>query len=796
MNRKHIKTLAALILCAAAFIFTVPPYSYAQNVPVVQDNGSGSQYDKLPVNYVHITDLDFAHARIESGSGYSIENGYVGSSDLYRANLFWTGKVHFGTANTANDSHAVLRQNALPDVTLRFPGGATLSDGTVCDIRLTLSEVRVGLGKSRTDKITDNTTLKVLIAGGWGCLSSSPPRTNFTTKNATAENGINSGTTTANKYKITMQIVNSGTNTPVSDAYPTMLVEFKDLDVRDKTLKKSAASDVLGNGTYAEGIEMISGWVGNAVIGPATGDMANTVLVNNQITAAGNTRIKVSGAKVAAFEDKYNPPSGDYDTLWSGFVAAVRPQGFSFYWTGSCAGSKTSHAGMGTVIGGQPTVAVKARRNNPGADGATLGGNGTKSGADSWYTNTHLMNSESTYSYTPAPGWYITSLKVDGEEQPLSDEEKLSGGSYTFERLNKYPLPQRDIRNGYVLITKESGFYTIETSYAHLPEYKSSKISDTAYIKAYDDREITYQIRCDEIWEDADAGTYRLQDDMADGLLILSGEPTVTVQGGKYIRTKADSTGLDYTFESDKADGTKPYMLITYKARVNWNAYFESDKPSIINTCNGNTTETRVLSALKITKTVAGNLRDTTKAFDIEISLSGLDPDKEYPAGSGPEFGTGGGAEFADAVSGEITGSGIRPDSEGNAVFRIRLKGGQGIGISDLPVGMQYKVSEGESDHRASYKQTSEAAGAVFAKAEDSCDANHKPLATETETLDKQDGEVTVAFTNTRNTAVVTGITEGLGLRTAAAMSAVLAAAAAAMFLSRFLRKEREADEG
>jgi hypothetical protein len=127
----------------------------------------------------------------------------------------------------------------------------------------------------------------------------------------------------------------------------------------------------------------------------------------------------------------------------------------------------------------------------------------------------------------------MKSLKVDGVEQPLTDEQKTNGGTYTFERLNKYPLPKRDIRTGQVLEAQDSGFYTIEAAYEQAPDYTVTKTSDTPYLDVYDDWAISYEIRAEEVNPGAPAGTYNIIDDMANGLLILEGEPEVTVSGGK-----------------------------------------------------------------------------------------------------------------------------------------------------------------------------------------------------------------------------------------------------------------------
>lgn len=732
--------LAAIMLSAAAVL------SFAQNVPIARDDGSGSAYDALPVNYVQITNLDFATATIESGEGYRIESGYIGSEDLPRVNLVWSGKLSFGSSNTTNDSDASLKANALPDITLRFPDGARLSDGTYCDIKLTLSEIRVRLGASRTDKINNNTKVQLVIGGGWGGLSAMPPRTSHQVPNATSNNGNNAGCTIANKFKITMKVVEKGTDTPVSNKYPSMLVMFTDLDGFDKTIKRSSTPAHQANGPYSEGIELVSGWIGNIVLAPNTDDLANTLLVNTMTTTAGNTRIKSNGAKLQEFLDAFDPPAGDYNTLWSGFIGAVEPQEFSFYWTGSMSGTSASHGALGSTIGGQPTIAVNAKRNNPGADGASLGGDGTYSGVDSWYTNTHLMNSSAKYDYKPAPGWYVKSLKVDDVAQTLSESQSRNGGSYTFPRLNKYPLPERDIRNGQMLIAEDSGIYTIEASFARIPEFRDTKSSDTPYVQTYEDKVITYTITSEELYDDAGPGTHEIRDNMANGLLILQGEPTVSVSGGTYVRHKADNTGLHYTFRSNETGhdgGARPKITIKYRARINWDKYFASGAKSVKNTCNGNTTETKVLSSLKIIKSVKGNLGDITKKFGFTAMFAGMQPNTSYKVKRS-------GAELKDGFSGDA----FTTDSNGKAEVKFLLRDGDSLIVNGIPQNSSVVITEDRSDHYPAYKVTS-SDGKVI---KEGSARKNTVFSTGEVKLDKANESYSVEFINTRDLAPVTGI--------------------------------------
>lgn len=783
-----------ILLSSLILIVLSAAVSFAQIVPVVQDSGNGAKYDELPANCVQITNMDLATAQIESGRGYTITDGYGPYDKYMEGMLVWTGKLPegFGSKNTTNDADAELRRNRLPDVTLRFPDGARTSDGTYCDILLTLSEITYDLGKSNSSRIDNDTTLKLILMAGWGYLETASPRTKLT-KNVTAEGNTAAGCSMGERLKVTMQIVNKGTDTPVSASFSTMLIEFLDLDIEDKTVRKSAGRAVQSKGFYTEGVEMVSGWVGNAVIGPDTSDPANTRLVDS-VKVNGNTKIKADGAKIEEYVEAFDLSNGDSGTLWSGFVAAVRPQQFSFYWTGSMLGSMTANRGIATQIGGQPTVAVRAMRTGGGAAASYLGGRGTYSSVGAWYTNTHLMNTENVvYSAIPGEGTYLNRLKVDGASQAVSENEALHGKAYTFAKLNKYPLPERDVRTGQVLAARDSGFYTIEADFGHLPKYRAEKINDKEVIRLDSDEVITYQIVCEEIYDDAPAGEHVLHDDLAGGILVVDPDSVTLSERCGSAAYELTENGLDIRFESEAANGSRPRMVLSYRASVDWDKYRAAEGEAITNTAEGqnrpevggdrtgNPVTTAVTSDIRITKTVKGRLRDMSKYFEFQLELTGLGKHKSYI------IETIGGGEAVRAVTGRLTPNGFESAENGEAVLLIKAKGQQGIGIKDLPIGCTYRVTEAASDHTASYELQSGADAPVFAKRKDENHTNKKELSTETETLDKEDAVVTAAFTNTRDPAAITGIRENFRW---------LSAAGAAILLFGSIRIKRRAHHG
>ena len=237
--------LSSLILTLAAF-----SCAYAQSVPVVKDDGSGSRYEQLPINYVQIMHLDFARASFEgTHTGYTLEEGYIGTADVGNAmRLVYNGKLSYGGNHESDDKNATLKINSLPSVTLRFPYAAKKAGDSTpqYDILMTFSNVKVGLTESYNTNITDNTTVKLPIAGKNGALSVASPKTSLASPNYTsADKSTGAGTCTT--MDITMKVVSHGTNTAIQGA-PSMLVMFKDFDVFDKSIKKSASATVRWNG--------------------------------------------------------------------------------------------------------------------------------------------------------------------------------------------------------------------------------------------------------------------------------------------------------------------------------------------------------------------------------------------------------------------------------------------------------------------------------------------------------------------------------------------------------------------
>jgi hypothetical protein len=779
MKRTSILKVLAPVLMLM-FVFAIFPLkAYADYPEIVNDNGSGSSFDRLPTNYVQITNLNLATASIVSnGGGWTLENGYIGTTGNQIASriLVWYGGLHYGSRNTTNDKAASLHTNNLPNVSIRFPNGAVKAGGGSADVIMTLSEVTCSVGKPKNSRIRNGTRVGVCMVDGWGSLMTADPRTTIAYPYPQSKN-YSAQCTTANRFKVTISVVEPGTLTPISSStYPSMLLVFKDLDIRSKDVKKSASAAALWNGFYSEGIEMVSGWMSPVVLAPHTGDIGNTCLVDVQ-SVNGNAKIKANGPVMKNFINTFNPPAGDFGSYYSGFAAGVRPQGFSFYWTGSIQGANGT---MGTSLGGQPTVAVNAMRKGVCAQQSYLGCPGGASGVNSWYTNTHLMNSSATYTATPARGAYIESLKVEGVEQDLTEEERLTGKSYFFSKLNKYPVEHRDIRNGQVVASGGSGVYYIEASFNRLPKYTAKKSVDKDTLRVGTDEELLYTIVCDEIYDKTLSGEHKLHDDLAGGLLDIDPDSIeVSTEYGSCEYT-LDENGLDIIFKSETVTGNLPSMVLTYKAKVNWDKYEESRKDKIENVLygknrpevggdeTGNKISIPVTSDIIVRKSIAGRLRDDTKKFEFEVIFNGLKPNGTYV------FESIGGGDIVRATTGSLYANGFKATREGEAIILFTAKGNQGFKILNLPIGCTYQIREAASDHIASYKISSTRSDAVIAKAEDANNYNRKELATEVETLDKVDEIVTIAYTNTRNAATVTGVLVRYGWMIAAVILVLL----------------------
>lgn len=164
---------------------------------------------------------------------------------------------------------------------------------------------------------------------------------------------------------------------------------------------------------------------------------------------------------------------------------------------------------------------------------------------------------------------------------------------------------------------------------------------------------------------------------------------------------------------------------------------------------------------ISLTKNVKGNLGDTTKEFEFTVTMTNLEAGQTY---SVVKTGT---PTLVSATKGSVDNSAstFTASADGEATFLVKIKDDQGITIKDLPNSVTYQASEAASNHIPSYAVTSsntsttEGQKAVIAKASDSTsDQKETALATAVETVDSTDGNITIAYTNTRDLETITGI--------------------------------------
>ncbi len=191
---------------------------------------------------------------------------------------------------------------------------------------------------------------------------------------------------------------------------------------------------------------------------------------------------------------------------------------------------------------------------------------------------------------------------------------------------------------------------------------------------------------------------------------------------------------------------------------------------------------------LVLTTNVTGNLGDRTKDFEFTVKLTGLEPSTSYTTSEAAE---GTGAETSEnavlvrAEKGTLQDDVIVSDASGNATFVVRLSDDESLVLNGIPVSAKYFMTEHASDHIASVTLTGSENSPVIVKASDANEDSETALSTSEETVDREDGTMTVKFVNHRNLATVTGVPEVTG------PAALLAIAGAGILASRRKRREQ-----
>ena len=155
-----------------------------------------------------------------------------------------------------------------------------------------------------------------------------------------------------------------------------------------------------------------------------------------------------------------------------------------------------------------------------------------------------------------------------------------------------------------------------------------------------------------------------------------------------------------------------------------------------------------------VTNNVTGSLGDTTKEFEFSFLITGAEPGASYEV-TGDGVITGG------------RGTAVTADEEGKIELQATMKDDQSLTITDLPKGSVWTVTEGASNHKASYSvdPTENAVEAEKANPKDEMEITSEG------TLDS---DSQADFVNERNIAVMTGVGSDSSTVMMALMLAVL----------------------
>ena len=216
---------------------------------------------------------------------------------------------------------------------------------------------------------------------------------------------------------------------------------------------------------------------------------------------------------------------------------------------------------MGTALWTQPEVAVKATRGE--------GGSIQKEGL-----TTYIINSSTTYDYTPAKGYRVKSLTVEGEPVDFNP----AGGTYRFDRLYTSPVHPRSAKTGRELETK---IYTIDVQFQRIEHKITTKVTGGTI-----DPDVVVGEGNDETIHYRPNDGYELE--------------KVTVDG-EAVNVKEYPN--EYTFIDVQKDH---HIEVVYRKIP--------------------------VGTLTLRKEVTGALGDRSKKFEFQVSLSGLNPSAEYEA--------------------------------------------------------------------------------------------------------------------------------------------------------------------
>ena len=394
--------------------------------------------------------------------------------------LYYKGPVTFGVdTNTAKNTVDAI-------VTLRWPNGATLYDGTKADVLMTISEIEFNV-KKIISGLDDNKPYVLPIAVSYNnkelWFTSQHPQTRVLTEGIMTEElvaEIDTKIQSGSSYKINMQLLKSGTNTPIDETkYTNFAFGVNDVDTIDKTVDVSEYDSVnqlteiytkRANGLYTEAVEFIKGF--NNTVHFAFETNPEGFLITEQsivraVTGAhGGIKITVDPVKKA--NSNIRPMHVDETTYYSGFVTMASPQSSTFYWTGTDCSSK---------LFSPQDVLIREKHNADGLVTTTSYGEGIIfEKLDEWEETYHPGGSSPVYTYNPKAGYYLVSLKIDDEET-----EATSNFKYTFNTLFYNPLVRLDANAKVIKDENNNPIYVAE------PHSIEIVYAPNAFIVVYED---------------------------------------------------------------------------------------------------------------------------------------------------------------------------------------------------------------------------------------------------------------------------------------------------------------------
>ena len=130
-------------------------------------------------------------------------------------------------------------------------------------------------------------------------------------------------------------------------------------------------------------------------------------------------------------------------------------------------------------------------------------------------------------------------------------------------------------------------------------------------------------------------------------------------------------------------------------------------------------------SGFTLKKKVTGYYQ-TTNSYTFDVSFRKLDPNTEYTLSDGTKF---------------------TSDSDGYGYVQVKLRDGESVKFSNLPIGSQYRVTESGGDWTSAYRITNSASEGDIAQSAGSAEKGQQ-LSTAWETADKGE-DITVDYTNT-----------------------------------------------